>query len=85
MQPSSPYLPCSALKTTSGRGVQSRKQVAHVPGHVDRRGVVAGGLERGGHGGAADQRDLALDRPAAHQHRHPPFTDALMAAPRSRL
>ena len=65
--PSSPGVPWSALNTTSGLQIGERR--GDVAVHVDPGDAMAAALERIGDAVAADQRDLALGRPAAHQHR----------------
>ena len=52
-----------------GRRRQRGEERAQVARHVDAAHVIAQGFERARAFAAADQRDLALGGPAAHQHR----------------
>ena len=67
--PSSPPRPCSALKTTSGLRRRAPRPAPRDRASTSMRvHLVAELCERVGAFAAADQRDLALGGPAAHQH-----------------
>ena len=53
-----------------GARIEGVGDSADVASDIDGAHVVPGLLERRRHGPTADQRDLALARPSAHEHRY---------------
>ena len=79
--PSSPSRPCRATKATSGVDLaQARDEVV---ADVDADHLVAQALERVLHAGARAQRDLALQRAPALEHRDRATAPRLVGAARA--